>query len=372
MESKIYKIFSSLSSPFFEENCVMDFYIENAVYILLLFVVFNIFYLIEQKKLNKLVFKEFTKLKENQLKIYKEKDLKLSKVEEENLAKTKRNNDEITVALCVIAKNENKYIKEYVNFYHDIGVSKVFLYDNNEIDGEKYQDYLEELKLNYVEIIDYRGKIIAQNDAYNECYSNNKYKYDWFIITDCDEFYYLKEGNLQKFLNKIYFKKCDSITLRLMYMGDNNLTYYDNRPIQERFKGAKELEDISIKSIHRGGQSNIKLNPHFMMNNKDKVQCNTEGEIVKLTGFLSNKGTFSNGYIRHYAYKTAEELYNKLLRGWPDRKKNSESFFNLTERRIKGFFEINILTKEKFKLLKPLIRNKILIKELEYKLKYIF
>jgi hypothetical protein len=312
-------------------------------------------------------------IKEKEHKLNKEMDLKLSKKENviKGLVKTKSNTDEITVALCAIAKNENKYIKEYVNFYHDIGVSKIFLYDNNDIDGEKYQDDLkEELKRNYVEIIDFRGKIIAQNDAYNECYSNNNYKYDWFIIADCDEFYNIKEGTLQKFLNKTYFHKCDSITLGLMNMGDNNLTYYDSRPILERFKGAKKFKENSIKSMHKGGQSNLKIFAHFMKNHKDKVQCNTEGEIIKIKGYHSSKGTYSNGYIRHYLYKTAEELYYKLSRGWPDRDKDSKAFIRLTEGRIKGYFSMNILTKEKFILLRPLIRNKTLINEFENKLKH--
>ena len=32
---------------------------------------------------------------------------------------------------------ENKYIREFVEFYEKHGVDKIFLYDNNDIDGEK-------------------------------------------------------------------------------------------------------------------------------------------------------------------------------------------------------------------------------------------
>ena len=35
------------------------------------------------------------------------------------------------VALCCIGRLENRYIKEYVDFYLGIGVDKIFLYDNN-------------------------------------------------------------------------------------------------------------------------------------------------------------------------------------------------------------------------------------------------
>jgi hypothetical protein len=31
------------------------------------------------------------------------------------------------VALCVIAKNENLYIKEFVEYYKNLGIKKIFL-----------------------------------------------------------------------------------------------------------------------------------------------------------------------------------------------------------------------------------------------------
>jgi ABC-type branched-subunit amino acid transport system substrate-binding protein len=46
------------------------------------------------------------------------------------------------VALCAIAKNENLYIREWVNWYKKLGVSKIFLYDNNDIDGEHFEDVI--------------------------------------------------------------------------------------------------------------------------------------------------------------------------------------------------------------------------------------
>ena len=41
------------------------------------------------------------------------------------------------VCVCTPVKRENRYIKEYVEHYKKYGVDKIFLYDNNNVDGER-------------------------------------------------------------------------------------------------------------------------------------------------------------------------------------------------------------------------------------------
>ena len=40
------------------------------------------------------------------------------------------------ICLCVIAKNENLYVKEYIEHYKKIGYNKIFIYDNNDKNGK--------------------------------------------------------------------------------------------------------------------------------------------------------------------------------------------------------------------------------------------
>ena len=90
-------------------------------------------------------------------------------------------NSPLKVALCAIAKNENLYIREWVEFYKNIGISKVIINDNNDKEGERFDvvinDYIED---GFVDINDMRG--IVKNDprygysiqgqAYEHCYDN--------------------------------------------------------------------------------------------------------------------------------------------------------------------------------------------------------
>ena len=55
---------------------------------------------------------------------------------------TKENNsgEGNKVCICTLGKNENRYIKEFINHYVKLGVDKIFLHDNNEI-GRKNEKF---------------------------------------------------------------------------------------------------------------------------------------------------------------------------------------------------------------------------------------
>ena len=43
------------------------------------------------------------------------------------------------VCICTLGKLENRYIREFVIHYEKYGVDKIFLYDNNDINGERFE-----------------------------------------------------------------------------------------------------------------------------------------------------------------------------------------------------------------------------------------
>ena len=83
-------------------------------------------------------------------------------------------------AVCAIAKLENNYIKEWVEYYLSIGFNKIILYDNNDLDGEDLSSPLSGyIKSGQVDIIDARGKQGYQVEAYNDCYQKYNSLVDW-------------------------------------------------------------------------------------------------------------------------------------------------------------------------------------------------
>ena len=51
----------------------------------------------------------------------------------------RKSSPNISICLCVIAKMENLYAKEYVNHYKKLGYKHIYIYDNNDLDGEKFE-----------------------------------------------------------------------------------------------------------------------------------------------------------------------------------------------------------------------------------------
>jgi len=126
---------------------------------------------------------------------------------------------ESKVCLCLIAKKENLYIKHFLEYYRKLGFKKIFLYDNNDINDEKFEDVIKnEINSGFVSIINYRGfrgngKMGAQQmNAYYDCYKKNNLFYDWIAFFDADEYLVLyKDKNIQKFLTSSRYKNCEII-----------------------------------------------------------------------------------------------------------------------------------------------------------------
>ena len=147
-----------------------------------------------------------------------------------------------------MGKNENLYAREFIEYYMNLGVDHLFIYDDNDNFTEKIEDILD---LKYKDKVSlYNAKQLNlnnQSDAFTNCYENNLKIYDWFIMIDMDEYLYIVKDSLKNYLTRIVFNKCDFIKVHWVNSKDNNLLYYDSRPLFERFP-KPYLKSIFIKS----------------------------------------------------------------------------------------------------------------------------
>ena len=90
-----------------------------------------------------------------------------------------------------MARKENLYVKEFVEYYLKLGIDHIFIYDDNEPFTEKISEVLGKNFLNNVSLFDTKVlNIKGQPDAFSQCYNNNFNQYDWFLMVDLDEFLY--------------------------------------------------------------------------------------------------------------------------------------------------------------------------------------
>ena len=268
-----------------------------------------------------------------------------------------KKNLNIKVCVCTCGKNENNYIREFVSHYNKYGVDKIFIYDNNNKNGENFETILSDyIENGLVKIIDFRDQLKIQMTAFNHCYQENKNLYDWFIFYDMDEFIHLEKYNdIKAYLGKASFNKCKIIYLNHVIRTDNNQLYYNNQSLFVRFPQSQNYKNVNnsyqprriildlTKIIIRGRLQNIYFtNPHLIFHNNN-TSCNGFGKIINHTSIHLDKPDHKKFYFDHFYFKSSEEYLNKL---------NKESVFYGIKRGyhlywLQIYFAYNEITKEK-------------------------
>ena len=265
-----------------------------------------------------------------------------------SLNKYKKN--KIKVCLCTVGKLENRYILEFVDHYKKYHIDKIILYDNNDINGEKFEDLLSDyLKLNFIEIINHRGETKIQIKMFQDCYKNNYKKYDWLLFYDIDEFIHLKKfHSIKDFLIQSKFNNCQSIYLNWIIHTDNNLIFYDNRLLSRRFTETFKRANFCIgKTIIRGNIENLEFHSAHSLD-FNIGRCNGFGKIIKLKiNRYCKVPDYKYFYIDHYYSKSTEEFINKINRGSGTRGQNIKKKYG----RIQNYFIFNKITEEKINLI---------------------
>ena len=140
-----------------------------------------------------------------------------------------------------------------------IGVDKFVFADNNLPNTEKFSNILQDyIKNGTVDIIEIFGDSYGQL-YYNTLYRNYRKRCKWLSFFDFDEYLVMhfnesKNITVQEFLTNPLFKKCDAIEFNWLMYTDNNLLYYDNITLLERFTepNYENYANRFVKSIVRG------------------------------------------------------------------------------------------------------------------------
>ena len=156
------------------------------------------------------------------------------------------------VALVCMVKKENQYLREFIEYYKNLGVTNVILYDNNDIDGELIYPVINDYILSgFVKVYNIRGvrfnmlQVCVNNEAYKNYYNY----YDWFVFIDCDEYLILnKHNNISDYLSQEKFNKYNKIILYWKIYGDNNMIYNNGMRLIDRFVNESEMPDV--KTFH--------------------------------------------------------------------------------------------------------------------------
>lgn len=267
--------------------------------------------------------------------------------------------------ICCIGKEENRYIREYIDWYKQLGITNICIFDNNDVDGERFEDVIQnDIDSGFVILRNYRGRKVCQIQAYQECYDIYGEDYDWIFFIDCgDEYLELyHHNNINEFLSQDIFNDYEMIHINLLTFGDCELLHDDGRDLRERFTTPLPLDitdnwgfpvNNHVSSVIRGGLgSRVNWTDSYCPHTPypcDLKCCDSEGNECEAERYYTDKILSDRAIFFHYTTKTIDEYCNKMLRGYPDQITNLDT---IKESLQHIFFLFNTATQQKIDIVK--------------------
>lgn len=236
-------------------------------------------------------------------------------------------------AICALAKNEELYLKEWLDHHYALGFDHVYLIDNNDKPGLRafLSDYLERALLT---IVDFQGiRPSNQSAAYEYCLANYAKETRWMAFIDIDEFIVLnKDTSIRTFLER--YVSFPSVLMNWIMYGSNNQVYYKPGGVKDRFplpaKEGQAIESMNMcfKSIIQTIVYTTFTDCSFRSAHRWSFPLYNEyGKLV-----LGESSNHSANYIQlnHYWSKSYEEFINRCSRGETiGGNKNKMDFFRI-------------------------------------------
>lgn len=239
------------------------------------------------------------------------------------------------IALCAIARLENSYIKDWLDYHLGLGLDHVFIYDNYHTGESRICEVVDTESVPYqgkVTIIEVPDRYAYQMDAYNECYESASKDFDWVCFFDIDEYLTFENCSggsccIQDFVSR-FDEDTDAVLLNWQIFDDNGYIESDGRSVIERFRKplpkwysannmwGKQTENLHVKSILHTNRNLFFRGPHIA--DGVRKSCNSIGDIIPNVPVQSDV-CWRICYLRHYFKKTITEYLSlKMKRGGGD------------------------------------------------------
>lgn len=234
------------------------------------------------------------------------------------------------VALVCIAKNEDHYIKEWVDYNFKLGFDHIFIYEN---------DWRCSLDNPNVSKIPFDGRS-KQIEAYNNFLRHSSSEYQWVAFFDVDEFLVLKKHeNVKKFLKE--YTNFNGVGINWCLFGSNGHKKFDKQSgVLERFTKRKITFDQHVKTILKIGKD-VKMGVHNP--NIDLVGTNK----VPFSGPFHVNGNIEIAQLNHYFTKSEEEFTEKIKKSRADNGqfRTMEEFYNHDFNEVEDLLALNFIKK---------------------------
>ena len=254
------------------------------------------------------------------------------------------------VNLVAVAKNESRYIQEWLDYHQKLGFNEIIIYDNSGNGDLKSHDN--------ITVYDAPGDRI-QLQAYQDSLSKMTYG-QWNLYCDVDEFLNIGNLSVQEFLKP--YQGTDVVKLNWVVYGDNEQLEYEDKPVRDRFLKPAPLNCVYNDTIkipenchtkyfycHKYKQTMLDIHTAHV---EGGIVINTKGQRVADSSFQDL--CLDRGFVQHYITKSCREWCERRL-NTKDACGNVVADFDTLK---KWYFNLNQYSKEKEDIIESYIPNK--------------
>lgn len=212
----------------------------------------------------------------------------------------------MNTALVCIAKNEDNYIQEWLEYNFKLGFDHIFVYQNN---------WIYPINQPNLVVLHCDGEAM-QMPVYNHFIDNYSQHYRWTAFFDVDEFLVLnKHNNVKDFLSD--YSDCNAIGINWAIFGNNyhEKVVNNNYNVLSRF--TKRLDENFYKNEH---VKMILQTPYSHMVNPHHSSAPYWFNLnkQKRNGAYNKPVDWSVAQLNHYCSKSIQEMHDKVNRGRAD------------------------------------------------------
>ena len=205
------------------------------------------------------------------------------------------------VALVCVAKSEDYYLDEWLDYNHKIGFDKIIMYQN---------DWRTDIERPFLEKRIWDGKSV-QLPIYNSFLQKDT-EYDWAAFFDCDEFLVLKKhNNIKEFIEE-YGPKHPVLSFNWFMFGSWGIEKRTSNSLLRMFPNRSNNVDQHVKVMVKVDSKNRFQLPH----NCHKESMDTNGKLFH--GPFNPNGPSDVAVLNHYHSKTKEDWMLRCQRGRVD------------------------------------------------------
>lgn len=226
-------------------------------------------------------------------------------------------------SICLLIRDENEYLEEWINHYISIGIDHIYIYDNGI--KESVDGIINKFPSNYITAVKYEDKDTntLQQDVYSDFLSNYASETRWVAFIDSDEFIYINNNSAD--INTLLksYEEYGAIHMNwIVYNANGEIDKKDGN-VQERF--TTTLPEPINHNYNKLGKAFIQ--PYKIDGVYRYIPIFKNGNTL----YINDDNNIDFIELRHYYTKSLEEWTEKINRGSCDARylKKYEEFFKL-------------------------------------------